>query len=359
MDFEICARKFGLAIARWFHRNARDLPWRRKRNPYEIWIAEVMLQQTVVATVVPRFRRWMKRFPNLESLAQASEREVLREWEGLGYYARARNLHAAARRIVVEFRGKIPEEPAALRTLPGIGDYTAAAVGAIAFGRPNAVIDANVRRVLSRIRRWRKWNGSREESARRFLEAAMDSTSPAAFVEGLMELGETICRPMQAECDPCPVGFLCRSRGKDWWRFPERRRTSVTVLHTDLAVVVDPRKNVFLVPSDSGRFKGLRVFPALKERNARRRREEVEFLVGQEVVSTSSMKPRVHAYTRYRDHLKPVKYLVKDSGNGKTGKQKGTARAREKGGCWYSREEARGQPLPSVMRKILDEAFST
>ena len=134
----------------WFDKNRRDLPWRRSRSPYSTWISEIMLQQTRVETVKAYYERWMKRFPDVQTLAEADEQEVLKLWEGLGYYSRARSIHKAARVIVSEYGGEIPSDPAALRKLPGIGDYTAGAIASIGYGLPAAALDGNIRRILAR-----------------------------------------------------------------------------------------------------------------------------------------------------------------------------------------------------------------
>src|SRR5262245_40256357 len=139
------------ALVAWFRAGHRDLAWRRTRDPYAIWISEIMLQQTRVETVTPYFERWMKRFPDARALARAPLDDVLRAWAGLGYYARARNLHAAAKEIAVRYQGRFPSEPEAVRALPGIGPYTAGAVLSIAFGRPEPILDGNVTRVLARL----------------------------------------------------------------------------------------------------------------------------------------------------------------------------------------------------------------
>jgi len=143
--------EFSRRLLDWYARAARDLPWRRQPSPYAVWVSEIMAQQTRVETAIPYFLRWMERFPNVETLASASQQEVLATWEGLGYYSRARNLHRAAQKIISEYQGNIPEELEQLRRLPGIGAYTAGAIASMAFGQDEAVLDGNIRRVLARV----------------------------------------------------------------------------------------------------------------------------------------------------------------------------------------------------------------
>jgi A/G-specific adenine glycosylase len=187
----------------WYGRNARDLPWRATRDPYRIWISEIMLQQTRVAAVIPYYTRFLDRFPNVASLARASEDDLLTAWSGLGYYARARNLHRAAQQIAS--RGTFPREYESLRRLPGVGEYTAAAIASIAFGLPHAVVDGNVRRVLSRLA-----CGAVEPA--QLAEESLDRERPGAFNQALMELGATLCLPREPKCAACPVASMCEAR---------------------------------------------------------------------------------------------------------------------------------------------------
>lgn len=198
-------------LLEWYHRARRALPWRRTREPYRIWVAEVMLQQTRVATVRPYYRRFLKRFPDVAALARAAEDEVLGCWSGLGYYARARNLHRAARLICRA--GAFPRNYQALRRLPGVGDYTAAAVASIAFGLPHAVLDGNVIRVLARLS---GEAGDIRTSAtrgrlRRLADRLLDRERPGDFNQALMELGAAICLPRQPHCCACPWRPFCRA----------------------------------------------------------------------------------------------------------------------------------------------------
>lgn len=202
------------ALLDWFSRHRRDLPWRRSYAPYEVWISEIMLQQTQMERGVDYFRRWMERFPDVESLARAHEDEVLKLWEGLGYYSRARNLHKAARMVCERLEGRLPDDPERLRELPGIGPYTARAIASIAFGRAVCVVDANVERVACRlfdIDLPVKTRQARTEILNRCSEL-LPSGQARDFNQAMMELGSLVCRPRDPLCVSCPLAGWCRSR---------------------------------------------------------------------------------------------------------------------------------------------------
>jgi A/G-specific adenine glycosylase len=194
------------ALLAWFARRARDLPWRRDRTPYRVWIAEVMLQQTRAATVAPYYRAWLERFPDVAALAAADEQQVLRAWEGLGYYRRARALHRAAREVVARRAGRLPDDEAGWRTLPGVGPYTAAAVAALAHGRRTVAVDGNVRRVGARLTATER---PRDEALRAELLPLLPEEAPGRAVEALIELGATVCTPRAPACDACPLRPAC------------------------------------------------------------------------------------------------------------------------------------------------------
>ncbi len=203
----------------WYERCRRDLPWRRGRNPYAIWVSEIMLQQTRVAVVVERYQAFMARFPTLLSLALASEAEVLALWSGLGYYRRARMLHKTAQFVADRFQGNLPQSAGELRLLPGIGAYTAAAVASIAYEEPVAVVDGNVERVLCRIEGWKA--GSRAgggNAVRRKIEELagklVDPLQPGDFNQAMMELGATLCLPRSPQCLVCPLASECKTQGE-------------------------------------------------------------------------------------------------------------------------------------------------
>jgi A/G-specific adenine glycosylase len=216
----------GRALLAWFDEHRRDLPWRRTRDPYAIWVSEIMLQQTRVAAVLEHYARWMQRFPTIAALAEASEDEVLALWSGLGYYRRARMLHRAAQTVVAERGGRMPETAAELRTLPGIGEYTSAAIASIAFGETIPVVDGNVERIVTRIFSLAPARGDTLPAAakgdqavlaraiRDHVRTLLSEERPGDANQAMMELGATVCLPRAPLCLYCPLELWCQTRGE-------------------------------------------------------------------------------------------------------------------------------------------------
>ena len=273
---------FHAQLLGWFAEAKRDLDWRATRDPYRVWISEIMLQQTRVAAVVPYYRRFLERFPTVNDLAGARTDAVLRHWAGLGYYSRARNLHRAAKEIVARHGGEFPRRMEDALALPGIGRYTAAAVLSIAYGAPHAVLDGNVARVLARLgairgdlRRPRRWR-SLSAAADALLPAppgGVSSAGPPAIAgdwnQAMMELGATVCTPRAPRCDACPVSRWCRAHALGIaLRLPSPRHKPKPVrLALSAAVLLDPRGRTLLVRQKSGHsalFSNLWHFPAVQ-----------------------------------------------------------------------------------------------
>jgi A/G-specific adenine glycosylase len=206
---DISSRSFRRALLRWYRLNRRDLPWRADRDPYRVWLSEIMLQQTRVTAVIEYYQRFLKRFPTVQSLAAARISSVLAAWSGLGYYRRARALHEAAKAIVAQHEGRFPSTIEELDDLPGIGKYTAAAIASIAFNHPAAVVDGNVERVVQRL--LGKPCSSRELWAQ--ADALLSRDQPGDFNQAMMELGATVCTPRDPKCPACPVVNFCVARG--------------------------------------------------------------------------------------------------------------------------------------------------
>ena len=211
---------FRKLLLQWYDHNKRELPWRRTRDAYRVWVSETMLQQTRVAVVVEYYDRFLERFPTIAALAAADINDVLAVWSGLGYYRRARALHESATKIVNEHDGAIPRTSADLRTLPGIGRYTAAAIASIAFNEPLAVVDGNVERVLQRV----TGRVLSKQEVWQEAELLLSRQSPGDFNQALMELGATVCLPRAPKCAGCPVNALCHNRGEMPAVAPEVRR---------------------------------------------------------------------------------------------------------------------------------------
>ena len=251
------------ALLAFYDRRARDLPWRRDRDPYRIWVSEIMLQQTRARAVVPYYERWLQRFPTLDALASASVDDVLRAWAGLGYYRRARNLHQAARLVRERHAGCVPATAAALKALPGVGDYTAGAIASIAYGRREPAVDGNVRRVVSRLLDEPAPDSRRVRSV---AAALVPEDRPGDFNQALMELGATVCLPRAPLCDACPISSLCRARraGTQAQRPAPRRRPPVPVHAFAVGVLATPsRELLFRRRPAGGLLAGLWAFPAV------------------------------------------------------------------------------------------------
>jgi A/G-specific adenine glycosylase len=265
-------KTFQSRMLAWFRAQQRDLPWRRSREPYRIWVAEVMLQQTRIAAVMPYYQRFLARFPTVQSLARAPEAEVLKLWSGLGYYSRARNLHRAAKIIVAQHNAKFPRDLDAALELPGIGTYTAAAVLSIAYDVPLAVLDGNVTRVLARIKAIR--GDLRAPKSWRALTATaqnfLASQAPGDWNQSLMELGEVVCTPQSPRCTECPVARHCRAYAQGLTgEIPAPRRKRAPV-HMKIAAAIlrDPRGRTLLVQDpgahDTVLFSRMWQFPAIE-----------------------------------------------------------------------------------------------
>ena len=250
-------------LAAWYERNRRPLPWRETRDPYRIWISEVMLQQTRAQAVIPYYGRFLERFPTVEALAAAPLDEVLARWAGLGYYHRARNLHRAARQIAAG--GAFPAEYTAIRALPGVGEYTAAAVASIAFDLPHAVLDGNVLRVLARLHNEPGEITAAATQAR--LRAAagemLDRRHPGRFNQAMMELGATLCTPRSPECPRCPIAFCCAARQAGTAaQLPVKRKKQEPVRIAATLVVIVRRGHVLLGQrTGPGRMQGFWELP--------------------------------------------------------------------------------------------------
>ncbi len=256
-------------LLRWYRANRRDLPWRRNPDPYAIWVSEIMLQQTQVATVLPYYAAFLERFPDVATLASAAEDDVLARWTGLGYYRRARSLHRAAREVLRAHGGKVPSDAATLLTLPGIGRYTAGAIASIAFDRAEPILDGNVRRVLAR---WFGVDGAglgKTEEERQLWDLAgrlVRGSSPGDLNQALMELGATICLPREPKCSGCPLRGACFALAHDVVeRLPAAtpRKKSITV-RVGVAVIRRAGKVLLERPDKANPFRGNWDLPAVE-----------------------------------------------------------------------------------------------
>lgn len=300
-------------ILQWFRRKKRSLPWRKTSNPYKIWVSEIMLQQTQVSTVIPYYERWMKHFPHVEKLARAPLDQVLKNWEGLGYYRRARNLHTAAKMIVKKYGGKIPDSKERLQELPGIGRYTAGAIASIAFGKAEPILDGNVRRVLSRLTALREPvdKTSGEKRLWGISKTLVRSTNaPGDFNQALMELGALICLPENPKCSFCPLNNLCEAhRLKRETDFPVKARRKKTESLKTVALVIWKKGRVLLQKQPlEARWGGLWLFPQWIYANGKPEKAFLEERVQKDLgIQLDRVRPTMeleHGFTKYRVRLR-------------------------------------------------------
>ena len=250
------------SLLKWFDKNKRKLPFRRNRSLYSIWISEVMLQQTKVDTVIPYFNSWIKKFPNIKSVAEASEESILKSWEGLGYYSRCRNFHKAAKIIVNDYDSKIPEDWDNFRSLPGVGDYTAGAVLSIALNKNYLAIDGNVKRVISRMTRRKKLNKYNLNYIRSFLSKNIDINRAGDFNEALMELGACICLPRLPKCTLCPINSFCTGyKSGQPSNYPQKLAIKKVSVRTFVGGIIRFKDNILIQKRDSQMLNGLWEIP--------------------------------------------------------------------------------------------------
>jgi A/G-specific adenine glycosylase len=337
----------------WYAAHKRDLAWRRSRDPYRVWVSEIMLQQTQVATVSDYFDRFIRAFPDVHTLAAADENQVLRLWEGLGYYRRARQLLAAAKKVVAEYRGRFPKDASELQQLPGIGRYTAGAIASIAFDRRAPILEANTIRLLSRLIAFR---GSPHSAAGqrplwRVAEEILPQERVSDFNQGLMELGSLVCTPSEPNCEECPLSKLCAAFAAGLQH--EIPLVKPRPVYTDLreaAVIV--RKNGSVLVRQCGtaeRWAGLWDFPrfAVEAEGplfARKEiAEKVALQTGIECVPEGVLKTMKHGVTRYRITLDCYRATYA------SGRVRGTRSAAVR---WQPVAELSSLPLSTTGRKI-------
>ena len=295
-------------LIKWYVKNHRDLPWRRSNNPYHIWVSEVMLQQTQVNTVLSYYRQFIKTFPTIKKLAQSELQDVLKVWEGLGYYARARNLHRSAKVVAKDFSGKVPNTWEIFHSLPGVGDYIAAAVLSIAFDQPYPVVDGNVKRVLARLYKIGA-PVNQSSSYPVFKETAgrlLDSRQAGTFNQAMMELGALICKPRNPLCGACPLNLQCLAfKTQQVTEFPKRLKSKVTPqYHIAVGVVFKGNRVLITQRKAEGLLGGLWEFPGGKIK----RGESAEAACIRELKEEVSLEVRIdsyltrvkHAYTHFR-----------------------------------------------------------
>ena len=342
------ASSFSERLVRWQQAHGRhDLPWQRTRDPYRIWLSEIMLQQTQVGTVIPYYERFLARFPDVHTLAGAEQEDVLKLWSGLGYYSRARNLHSAARTLVSGATGAevFPQEVASLQALPGIGRSTAAAIAAFAFGKREPILDGNVKRVLSRHFAVPGFPGDKRVEDRLWLLA--ESLSPAHSIEhytqGLMDLGATLCTRTRPRCDACPVSATCNALKLDRVaEFPEARaRKSLPRRATTMLLLLRGAEILFEKRPVTGIWGGLWCLPELPDGASPEAWSRERF--GCDIGPPEALPDLAHGFTHFRLSITPLMCQVTRT----------ESRVAQAGPAWFDRKHAGREAIPVPVRKIL------
>ena len=292
----------------WYGENARDLPWRKVSNPYAIWVSEIMLQQTRVETVIPYYQRWLAEFPSVQSLAEAEEDQVLKSWEGLGYYNRARNLQAAARIVVERYQGSLPADLMALQDLPGIGRYTAGAILSIAFNQPAPILDGNLRRVFTRVFNIRTpiQTSGTEKELWEIAEDLLPESDSGDFNQALMELGALVCLPKKPLCARCPLAEDCQANHLGQQESLPQRKEKAPLPHLQVTAAVILKGGQVLIAKrpPGGLLGGLWEFPGGKQEE----NETLQETLVREIMEELDLEVEIgallgiyqHAYTHYK-----------------------------------------------------------
>jgi len=339
------------AVREWFEANGLPLFFRNNRSPYVIWILEVMGQQTQLSRAVAYLERWLHRFPDVSSLASTEEQEVLKLWEGLGYYSRARNIHKAAQQIVRDYNAIFPDTYSSILKLPGVGEYTAAAVASMVFGEAVPAVDANVRRIFARLLLWQEDTGSSTFTllVREHMEKMFSIENPGLLNEGMMELGERICLRRKPDCARCPVGAFCLAFQKgEVERIPVRKQREAKIDRSYAVYrLFDTEGRVLLsAPKKRGIWPGLWSLPGIlveEEPSAAALEEWFGVSFGIDINVELLLPPVRHSYTRYRLLFYPVSGRTTETGAG--------------GGSLVAVEQGKmGRlPFPSGILKVLRE----
>lgn len=335
-------RSIRVKLLRWYGKHARDLPWRHTRDPYKIWVSEIMLQQTQVQTVIPYYTRWLKRFPTLETLAAAPQEEAMKHWAGLGYYRRVKMLHAAAQYVQTELRGQIPSSTEGLLKIPGIGRYTAGAIASIAFQKPAPIVDGNVIRILTRLYAIKK-NITLTPALKTLwalAEELVSPESPGDFNQAMMELGATLCLPKNPACSECPVHTECEARALEKQElFPVKtRKEKMEKTKTAAVVLTNPQGEVLIRRQpQNARWGGLWMFPF----GDRKSDLSASFGLGKLPAAPSFMIQ--HSFTKYSIQLQVFESAVSSV------KSKQLQRPEQR---WISVSELENFAFPSPHQKI-------
>lgn len=339
---------FSPTLLNWYRKHYRRLPWRQTRDPYIIWISEIMLQQTTVQAVVPYFENWIKVFPDITTLSQAPLQKVLKAWQGLGYYQRARNLHAASQIIVKAHKGKIPKNYDVLKKLPGFGPYTTAAVLSLAYDLHYPVIDANVRRVLMRLKGLvKEANAGLDTELLEFLSPLLPEKDMGTFNQAMMELGALVCKPKNPACLLCPVSHICQAYKKGIQEvIPRPKKNSYKKVDAVVGIIKKDNKILIQQRPSKGLLAGLWEFPGGKIKSGESQKQALKREIREELdseVQTAKFLVTVrHAYTHYQVTLHAFDCQLEHFPSLKKDVQQ-----------WVTLKGMHNYPLPSGSAKII------
>ncbi|OGX06867.1 MAG: A/G-specific adenine glycosylase [Omnitrophica WOR_2 bacterium GWA2_47_8] len=343
--------EFSSKLNRWYLKNARDLPWRQTKDPYKIWISEIMLQQTTVAAVIPFYERWVKVFPVVQHVAKAPLQKILKAWQGLGYYSRARNIQKAAKLIVKNFKGKIPSDQEALKTLPGFGPYTIGAVSSIAFDKRVPIIDANVRRVVMRYLALEGFaDTSYDTEILKFLDKVMPQKGNNVFNQAMMELGALVCLSRSPACMFCPVNVGCEAYKQGRQEvIPQSKKKEIKEINVAIALIEKDKKYFIQRRPKGGLFADLWEFPGGKIEKGETPKQalfrEIKEELGIELGSAEPLMNVTQFYTEFKANLHVFRcesaQVLSENSTRK----------------WVPRQKFSDYPMPSGSVKIVKKLF--
>lgn len=340
--------EFQEKLLKWYQHNQRKLPWRETRDPYKIWISEIMLQQTTVQTVLPFYKNWLKMFPDIQALSQAPLQKVLKAWQGLGYYQRAKNLHRTSKIIMEKHRGQIPSTFSKLRKLPGFGPYTTAAVLSFAFNQPYPVMDGNIRRVLLRLKSLHQESApSSDKILKPFLASLFVPQKSSQFNQALMELGALICRPQNPSCLLCPIQKHCKAfQAGSQEVIPKPKKRDFHKIKAVLGIISQDNRYLIQKRPSQGLMADLWEFPGGKiepgETPVQALQREIQEELGQEVEKEKFLTQVTHSYTQFRVTLYAFQCELKEKPELNSSVHR-----------WVSLQEFENYPFPSGSVKVI------
>lgn len=335
-------KKFIPSLIKWYNKAKISYPWTESNSAYKIWISEIMLQQTVVKTVVPFYNKWLQRFPDAFTLAEVSEEEVLFYWQGLGYYSRARNIHKTALILKEKYRGKLPANKKSLLSLPGIGEYTASAILSLAFGQSQAVFDANVKRIFQRLFNKAETNPAFFKQLQASLLNKLKQGNPIIINNALMQFGQLICKKKKPNCQHCFYQNDCLAyQHETAAQIPRPQKTTYHIIHSSLLLLENKKKLAFFQAKD--KLKGLWRPPRINHNDQENWEKHNIGLIQKK----GRLKKRIHSYTHFKEHIKPIIYTLREKNDLEC--------LEEKPLYWYKQDEYQKIPMAPVYRKIIND----